>query len=108
MEFTRIDNIAREVQPPPGGITSRTIHNDEALKVVLFGFDAGQELSEHTASMPAVMHFLEGEADVTLGDERTAAGPGTWIHMQAGLRHAITAKTPTIMLLSLQKRGNGA
>jgi len=37
---------------PPGdssdGILSRTLHNDDAVKVVLFAFSTGQELSEHT------------------------------------------------------------
>jgi len=31
--------------------------------VVVFGFAQGEELSEHTASMPAVLHFLQGEAN---------------------------------------------
>ena len=64
---------------------------------------AGQELSEHTASLPAVMHFLSGEADVTLGAEKMAAAAGTWIHMPAGMPHSISAKTPVVMLLLLLK-----
>ncbi|MEZ6083983.1 MAG: hypothetical protein R3E58_08585 [Phycisphaerae bacterium] len=47
-------------------VLSRTIQNDENVKIVLFGFAAGEELSRHTASMPAIMHFLSGQADVTL------------------------------------------
>jgi hypothetical protein len=34
------------------------LHNDERVKAVLFGFAQGEELSEHTASMPAVLHLL--------------------------------------------------
>jgi quercetin dioxygenase-like cupin family protein len=52
--------------------------------------------------MAAVMHFLLGEARVTLGDE-TLEKPGTWVHMPAGMRHSITANTPVIMLLTLLK-----
>ena len=106
MQITRFAEIAREVTPPEGGITSRTLFADDSLKVVLFGFDSGQELSEHTASMPAIMHFLEGEADVTLGEERSEAGPGTWVHMPAGMRHAIAARSPVKMLLLLLKQGS--
>ncbi len=101
--YTQFADLLREVEPPPDGTLSRTLHQDEQLKAVLFGFAAGQELSEHTASRPAVMHFLQGEATVTLGDDQTEVGPGAWIHMTAGLRHSIRARTPVVMLLLLLK-----
>jgi quercetin dioxygenase-like cupin family protein len=96
-------NLAEAVSPPPDGIISRTICQDDRLKAVAFGFGTGQELSEHTASKPAIMHFLSGEAAVTLGGELLTATPGTWIHMAAGLAHSIAAKSPTVMLLLLLK-----
>ncbi|MFO0840811.1 MAG: cupin domain-containing protein [Gemmataceae bacterium] len=101
--YTHFGDLAKEVQPPGKGILSRTLHNDDRLKVVLFGFAQGEELSEHTASMPAVLHFLQGEATVTLGDDRHEARPGTWVHMPTGLRHGIQAKTAVAMLLLLLK-----
>jgi quercetin dioxygenase-like cupin family protein len=85
-------------------IVSRTLFNDDQLKVLVFGFAAGQELSEHTASMAAVLHFLSGEASLTLGDESESARPGTWVHMPPGLSHSVKARTPVIMLLMLLKR----
>jgi len=100
---SQVVNLATAVEPPADGIISRTIYNDEQLKAVAFGFGAGQELSEHTASRPAIMHFLSGEADVTLGREPLAATAGTWVHMPAGLSHSIVAKMPTVMLLLLLK-----
>jgi quercetin dioxygenase-like cupin family protein len=92
------------VEPPADGIISRTVYNDESLKAVAFGFGVGQELSEHTASTGAVMHFLRGEADVTLGDQKTKATEGTWIHMPPSLPHSILANTPVVMLLLLLKK----
>jgi quercetin dioxygenase-like cupin family protein len=103
MDRFQIVNLAAAVQPPDDGIISRTVHNDEQFKAVVFGFGAGQELSEHTASLQAVMHFLSGTADVTLGGEAVAAAAGTWIHMPAGTPHSIVAKTPVVMLLLLLK-----
>ncbi|HEY1379953.1 MAG TPA: cupin domain-containing protein [Gemmataceae bacterium] len=99
--FVVFADLAREVAPPADGTLSRTLFQDAKLKAVLFGFAAGQELSEHAASIPAVMHFLSGEATVTLGDEVKEVGPGAWVHMAPGLRHAIRAKTPVVMLLLL-------
>ncbi len=88
---------------PPDSILSRTIYQDEQLKAVLFGFAAGQELSEHTAASPAVLHLLQGEAEVTLGQETFAAAAGMWAHLPAQLPHSIRAKTPVVMLLLLLK-----
>lgn len=100
---SHIPNLTRSVTVQPDGIVSQTLCNDDRLKVVLFGFDAGQELSEHTAAVPAIMHFLSGEADVTLGAESIRAGPNTWVRMDAGQPHSIVARTPVFMLLTLCK-----
>jgi quercetin dioxygenase-like cupin family protein len=80
-------------------IVSRTVYKGDGLRVILFGFAPGETLSEHTSSYPAVLHFLDGEAAVTLGEEAVAAGPGTWVHMPAHLPHSIEALTAVKMLL---------
>jgi len=103
MNYTHFSDLEKEAQPPDKGILSRTLFNDDRLKVVLFGFAQAEELSEHTASMPAVLHFLQGQAKLTLADDTLDATPGTWVHMPAGLRHSIQAKTPVVMLLLLLK-----
>ena len=102
--YTHIVDIAKEVEPPDDGILTRTLFNDDDVKAVLFGFGQGEELSEHTASMPAILHFLQGEAILTLGDDTFEAQPGTWIHMAPELKHSVHAKTPVIMLLLLLKK----
>jgi len=102
--FTHFVDLAKEVEPPNDGILTRTLFNDDDAKVVIFGFGQGEELSEHTASMPAILHFIQGEAQLTLGDETVEAGTGAWIHMPANLQHSVHAKTPVIMLLSLLKK----
>ena len=102
-DFTMFLDLAKEVQPPDKGILSRTLFNDDRLKAVAFGFAQGEKLSKHTASMPAVLHFLQGEAKLTLGDDTVEATPATWVHMPKGLRHSIQAKTPVVMRLLLLK-----
>jgi quercetin dioxygenase-like cupin family protein len=102
-DYTVFLDLAKETQPPDKGILSRTLYNDDRLKAVAFGFAQGEELSEHTASMPAILHFLQGEAKLTLGDDTLDAKPGAWVHVPKGLRHSIQAKTPVVMLLLLLK-----
>jgi quercetin dioxygenase-like cupin family protein len=105
--YTILADLAREIEPPANGTLSRTIHQDERLKAVVFGFSAGQELSEHTAATPAIMHFLSGEAEVTLAGDLVTARGGTWIHMPPQTPHAIRAKTPLTLLLLLLKQPAG-
>lgn len=44
-------DLAQQVEIPQDGILSRTLYQDEHVKAVLFDFDKGQDLSEHTASI---------------------------------------------------------
>ncbi len=83
----------------PDSIVSRTFYNDDQMKAILFGFDTGQELSEHTSSLTAIIQIVRGEATVTLGDDTHELKAGAWMHMSPQLRHSITAKTPLLMLL---------
>lgn len=101
--YTHILDLAKEAEPPADGILSKTIYQDEQIKVVIFGFGQGQELSEHTASKPAILIFVKGEAVVGLGEDMKEAAAGTFVHMPPGLRHSIKAKTPVVMLLVLLK-----
>ncbi len=100
--YTFFENLASEIpEIPPDSIISRTVYSDDQVKVVLFGFAQGQELSEHTASQPALLYFVQGEARLILGDDQMDAHPGTWVHMQPQLPHSVFARTPLVMLLVL-------
>ncbi len=101
--YTFIPDLANEAEPPANGILSRTLYQDDQIKVVLFGFGRGEELSEHTASKPAVLHIIKGEGTVGLGKDQQSVQAGSWIHMPAGLRHSIRATTPLVLLLALLK-----
>lgn len=101
--YTYISNLIEQIDIPSQGTLSRTVYADDSVKVVLFGFDAGQELSEHTAAVPAMLHFLRGDARLTLGNEPLEVSAGAWVHMPAHLPHSLYAKTPVVMLLLLLK-----
>ena len=88
---------------PPDSIVSRTLLDDGQSKVLLFGFATGQELSEHTAAMPAQLYFVEGEAELSLGEAEFTAQAGSWVQMEPRLPHSIRAKTPLVMLLVMLK-----
>ena len=99
--FPGLDELVPEI--PADSIVSRTYFSNDKMKAILFGFAAGQELSEHTAAVPAVIHILEGEADLRLGEDHYEVHAGAWAHMPPRLSHALVAKTQVVMLLLMFK-----
>ena len=75
------DLIKQIPEIPSESIISRTFYQDDRLKVLIFGFAKDQELSEHTASMPAIIHILKGEAKITAGMDVNDAHEGSWLVM---------------------------
>ncbi len=99
MGYTFFKNLHQEVVPPQRGILSRVLEKNESVNVTLFGFSAGEELSAHAAPTPAILYFLDGEAELSLGDDKVSAQPGSFIYMPPMLPHAISAKSTVTMLL---------
>ncbi len=101
-DYIFVENILNLIpEIAPDTIISKTFYSDDRVKIILFGFAPGQELSEHTASKPAILHFLRGKARLTLGNDSFEAVEGSWTQMPPHLPHSILAETPVIMLLFL-------
>jgi len=97
-----VDNLSQLLPEIPGEtIVSRKVFNNDQARVTLFGFAPGEELTEHTAASPAILHFLSGEADLTLGQDTMSVKAGSWAYMPARLPHSIVALTAVEMLLVL-------
>lgn len=103
--YTYFENLVSELPDiAPDSIISRTLYEDDKHKAILFGFAAGQELSEHTASQTALLYFVEGEAQLTLGEDERRASAGTWVRMDPRLPHSVLADTKLVMMLILFKQ----
>ena len=89
----------------PRGIHSQTLYDGPDLRLVLFAFAPGEELSEHTAARPAVVHVLDGEGDAVVGGDAHPIASGTWFRMPAGMPHSIRARTPLRVALYLLPAG---
>ena len=98
---TVLRDLAAEVEIPDNGTLSRVLYKDEHIRLVVFAFDKGQELTDHTAGVPVTIHVVRGRLALTLGDEAEEIGPGSWVHIPAGLTHALTALEPSVMALTL-------
>ena len=101
--FTALENLLDEVEIPKNGTLSRVVFNADGLRVVLFAFDTGEQLTDHSATVPAIVQAIKGRLEITLGDQTIEIEPGSWIHMDANLTHAVVALEPSVMILTLQR-----
>ena len=99
--MTALGDVAGLVQIQEQSTVSRTVLRAEGVRLVLFAFDAGETLTEHTAAMPVLLQSLEGEMQITGGDDTFVLRPGDVIHMDTRLPHSVSALTPAKLLLTM-------
>ncbi|MGE5836476.1 MAG: cupin domain-containing protein [Acidobacteriota bacterium] len=81
------------------GIASRVLARTAAGNITLFAFDAGEELSEHTAPFDALVLTLSGALRLTIGGVEVTTSPQTIVLMPANVPHAVRAQEEARMLL---------
>jgi quercetin dioxygenase-like cupin family protein len=96
-------NLTHGTQFAPGSIVSKVLLRKSAGTVTFFAFDAGQELSEHTAPFDAAMHVLEGKLQIRIAQENHELQDGDFLVMPANIPHALKAAAPTKAVLTMFK-----
>lgn len=84
-------------------VVSREIVKKPAGTVTVFAFDSGEGLSEHAAPFDALVHILEGRAEVYIEGSPHSLEEGEAIIMPAHRPHAVKAVSRFKMLLVLVK-----
>lgn len=97
----QVSRVADMVGYQDGAVVSRTVLKQPAGTVTLFAFDAGQELSEHTAAYDALVQVLEGEAEIRIAGRPHRLRAGDMIVMPANQPHAVTAASRFKMMLTM-------
>ena len=95
-ELFTLDSL---VTPTAQGIVSRVLARTAAGNITLFAFDAGEELSEHTAPFDALVLTLGGALVLTIGGVEVRTAPQTIVLMPANVPHAVHATEASRMLL---------
>ena len=99
----KILSLPEQTQFAPHGIVSRTLLNTAGMRVVLFGFAQGQDLTEHTSTSHALVEILSGKCEFSLDGEWHSLKPGDFLYMPPNLKHAVKATEQFSMLLTLFK-----
>ena len=98
---SEILHLAELVTYQEGSVVSRQITKADAGNVTLFAFDKDQELSEHTAPFDALVHVLDGEAEIKISGKGFNLKTGDAIIMPANEPHAVKAISQFKMLLTM-------
>jgi len=96
-----VTTAAKLVNYQDGAVVSREIIKKPTGNVTLFAFDQGQGLSEHTAPFDALVHVLEGEAEISVAGQPHRLHGGEMILLPAGQPHALMALKRFKMILTM-------
>lgn len=80
-------------------VVSQTVLKAKGGTLTLFAFDQGQGLSEHTTPFDAVVHVVDGKAEIIIGGTAYYVSAGEYIIMPAAIPHALNAVERFKMLL---------
>lgn len=93
--------VGELVEVATDATVSRTVLTAEGARLVLFAFDTGQELTEHTAAVPVLLQVLDGALLVAASGREVTLRPGGVVHLPSRLPHAVHALEPSRMLLTM-------
>jgi quercetin dioxygenase-like cupin family protein len=104
-----VDDLAGRIAISPSSTVSTTVLKEPGARLVLFSFDAGEELSEHTAAMPVLLQAVSGRLTVTTEDGTAVLVPGAVLYLGAREPHSVLAEEPSrLLLVMLDPRGASA
>jgi quercetin dioxygenase-like cupin family protein len=92
-------DLLADLPVTPQATTSRVVVDNDAVRVVLFTFDTGEELTDHTASMPVVVTLLDGAIRFRVGEQDHHLAPGDVVYLPAHESHALQAEEPSRLSL---------
>ena len=101
IEFSKATELGSLVEYQQGQVVSRTLVQNKAVSVTLFAFDNGEEISTHASKGDAMVFLLDGQAEITIGDQHYEVKKGQVIVMPANIPHALFAKERFKMILTV-------
>ena len=90
-----------ELELPGGTRSPIVLHSTEEARAVLIGLEPGQALGDHQVHEHAWMVVVDGQVQVSSGDEQVAAGAGTLFRFEEKERHRVSSADGARILLLL-------
>jgi len=96
-----VRDVAGLVEYADEAIVSKRLVDKPTGTVTLFAFDAGQRISTHQAPYDALLHVVDGQAEVTIDEKVMEVAAGQVVLMPANVPHAVAAGQRFKMLLTM-------
>ena len=103
-ETGKIFSMEDSIEYSLGGVISKQVIKKQSGNVTLFSFDKDQGLTEHTSPFDAMVHILDGEAEIRIDGNPHILKKGDCIIMPANHPHALHAIEPFKMVLTMIKQ----
>lgn len=103
IESGKTFSAAGSIAYAAGSVVSKTIIKKPSGNVTLFSFDAGEGLSEHSSPHEAMVHILDGSAEISIAGEVQEVGAGQSLILPANIPHALRAVQRFKMMLVMIK-----
>lgn len=103
IEFSKAMDLAGLVDYQQGKVISLTLVQNERISLTLFAFSQGEGISTHSAPGDAMVYIIDGEAEITIGDQVVTAGKGQVVVMPANIAHGLEARQNFKMMLTVVK-----
>ncbi|MFN8126476.1 MAG: cupin domain-containing protein [Candidatus Nanopelagicales bacterium] len=94
-----------ELPVPTDATTSRTVVNNDAMRIVEFAMDSGQELTDHASDRAVAVLMQVGEMTFTVAGVPHDLVPGDVVYLAPGERHALVARSACRFTLVLTRVG---
>jgi quercetin dioxygenase-like cupin family protein len=98
-ESVVIADLASELPITPSATTSRVVVANDAVRVVVFAFDAGEQLTEHTSTKAVVVQVLRGALRFEVAGAAHDLGVGDVVYLAPDEVHALEAIEPSLVSL---------
>lgn len=95
--------LTDEIAYQPGQVISKTIAQRPEFNITLFSLFQGEGISTHTTAGDAMVQILDGEAEITIGDQVVTVKAGETLIMPADVPHGLEARESFKMLLTVVK-----
>lgn len=96
---TQVLRLKDQLSYQEGQVVSKTLAQNSALRITLFSFDKGEEISTHASEGDALVTCLDGLGKITIDGVDYLLQAGESIVMPAGHPHAVYGEEAFKMLL---------
>lgn len=96
-----VTDVAAALPITAAATTSRSLVDNDRVRVVAFTFDTGEQLTEHTATMPVVVQLLTGTMRFEVAGSSHHLEVGDCVYLAPNAPHSLEALEPSRLTLTM-------